>query len=86
VRSTKGSALRVWGLRIARRRGTAKAKVAVARKLAVSLRRMWIDGTDFRFGKEAAACDRMPKATGTSSPARAKRLVPAGTTSEALSP
>ena len=43
------------GLAIARRRGMAKAKIAVARKLAVILHRMWIDATDFRFGKETMA-------------------------------
>jgi hypothetical protein len=31
----------------------ARAKVAVARKLAAILHRMWNDGTDFRFAKEA---------------------------------
>ena len=36
--------------------GMRKAKVAVARKLAVILHRMWIDGTDFQWStKEAAA-------------------------------
>jgi transposase len=55
VRSSKWSALRVWGLAIARRRGMAKAKIAVARKLAVILHRMWVEGTDFRFGKTAVA-------------------------------
>jgi hypothetical protein len=34
---------------IARRRGAKRAKVALARKLAVIMHRMWIDGTDFRF-------------------------------------
>ena len=34
---------------IARRRGAKCAKVALARKLAVIMHRMWIDGTDFRF-------------------------------------
>ena len=32
-----------------------KAKVAVARKLAVILHRMWIDGTEFNWSKEIAA-------------------------------
>jgi hypothetical protein len=31
-----------------------KAKVAVARKLAVVLYRMWIDGTEFKWSKEVA--------------------------------
>jgi hypothetical protein len=34
IRSTKWSALRVWGMNIAKRRGMARARVAVARKLA----------------------------------------------------
>ena len=55
VRGRKWSALRDWGLAVAERRGMAKAKIAVARKLAVILHRMWIDGTDFRFGKEESA-------------------------------
>ena len=55
VRSRKWSRLRAWGMQIARRRGMARARVAVARKLAVILHRMWRDGTDFRFGAEPAA-------------------------------
>ena len=38
-----------WGLRIAKRSGFKKVKVAVARKIAVILHRMWVDGTDFRW-------------------------------------
>ena len=52
VRSKKWSSLRAWGTSIAKRRGMARARVAVARKLAVVLHRMWSDGTAFRFGKE----------------------------------
>jgi transposase len=55
VRSSKWSSLRVWGMAVAKRRGMARAKIAVARKLAVILHRMRVDGTDFRFGKEAMA-------------------------------
>jgi len=55
IRSTKWSALRAWGMAIAKRRGMARARVAVARKLAVILHRMWADGTEFRWGKQAAA-------------------------------
>lgn len=39
--------LKSWALGIARRRGARKAKVALARRLAVVLHRMWIDGTEF---------------------------------------
>lgn len=59
VRSRKWSSLRVWGLKIAKRRGMARARVAVARKLAVILHRMWRDETDFRFGKEPAGVRRV---------------------------
>ena len=40
------------GMKIAKHRGMARARGAVARKLAVILHRMWIDGAAFRFGKE----------------------------------
>jgi len=55
VRSKKWSSLRAWGMAVARRRGMARARVAVARKLAVILHRMWADAAEFRFGKEPAA-------------------------------
>lgn len=41
--------LRFWAMRIAKRRSVKLAKVALARKLAVILHRMWSDGTDFRW-------------------------------------
>ncbi len=48
--------LKAWGLRLVKRIGFLKAKVAVARKLAVILHRMWRDETDFIWSsKEAAA-------------------------------
>lgn len=43
------SSLRAWAMRIAKRRSLKAAKVALARKLAVVLHRMWVDGTDFRW-------------------------------------
>jgi transposase len=55
VRSTKWSSLRAWGMAAARRRGMARARVAVARKLAVILHRMRRDEADFRFGPAPAA-------------------------------
>jgi transposase len=39
---------------IARRRGMKKAIVALARRLAVIIR-IWVDGTEFRWTREAAA-------------------------------
>ena len=47
TRVPKWSVLKAWGMRLAKRNGLRKAKVAVARKLAVILHRMWIDGTEF---------------------------------------
>jgi transposase len=55
MRSTKWSALRAWGMNIAKRRGMARARVAVARKLAVILHRIWADGSEFRWGKQTVA-------------------------------
>ena len=54
TRSKKYSGIRVWGLGIAKRRGLRRAAVAVARKLAVLMRRIWADGTEYRWQREAA--------------------------------
>jgi transposase len=43
----KASGLKSWAMKLARRAGMKKAKVALARKLAVILHRMWVDGTSF---------------------------------------
>lgn len=43
------------GMKIAKHRGMARPRVAVARKLATILHRMWIDDAEFRFGHEPAA-------------------------------
>lgn len=55
IRCTKWSTLRAWGMQVAKRRGMARARVAVARKLAVILHRMWCDGSEFRWGKQPTA-------------------------------
>ena len=44
----KDQLLRGWALQIAARRGRHKAVIALARRLAVILHRMWCDGTDYR--------------------------------------
>jgi transposase len=54
TRATRFSALKRWALDIAKRRGMKRAKVALARKLAVVLHRMWVDATEFRWAKDAA--------------------------------
>ena len=37
------------------RRGMKKAIVALARRLAVIMHRIWVDGTEFRWTREQAA-------------------------------
>lgn len=51
TRVKRWSALKAWGAQISRRRGHKKAIIALARKIAVILHRMWIDGTEFDWGK-----------------------------------
>ncbi|BEU28461.1 IS110 family transposase [Paraburkholderia sp. 22B1P] len=53
-RSASWCTLKAWGKRLEKSRGHRRAVVAVARKLAVILHRMWIDGTDFRWGSMEA--------------------------------
>src|SRR6187200_1124700 len=55
VRSTKWSWLKAWAMQIARRRGMKKAIVALARRLAVIMHRIWVDGTEFRWTREQHA-------------------------------
>lgn len=55
TRSGRRSALKAWGTGIAERTGMRRAEVAVARKLAVVLHRMWRDGSEFRWSREVAA-------------------------------
>src|SRR5215831_16064174 len=55
TRSRKWSWLKAWGVRVAQRRGMRRAIVAVARRLAVILHRMWVDGSEFRWRKDSAA-------------------------------
>jgi transposase len=53
TRAVTGSDLKSWALGVARRAGMRKAKVALARKLAVVLHRMLADGTTFMASKVA---------------------------------
>jgi transposase len=55
LRSKKWSWLKAWAMQIARRRGMKKAIVALARRLAVILHRIWVDGTEFRWTRETVA-------------------------------
>jgi transposase len=54
TRIAKWSAIKAWSMRLAKRSSLRKAKVAVARKLAV-LHRMWLDGTDFNWSSQELA-------------------------------
>lgn len=51
MRSVASSEIKSWGLRLMRRKGRRRAVVAVARKLAVIMHRMWADNTEFRHGQ-----------------------------------
>ncbi len=55
TRTIKWSWLKAWGMKIARHRGMKRAIVAVARRMAVVMHRMWVDGTEFRWTNSAAA-------------------------------
>ena len=59
LRVRKWSALRAWGPRIAKRSSMLCAIVAVARKLAGILHRMWISETDFQIGFGAKVTQRL---------------------------
>jgi transposase len=49
TRTIRWSWLKAWGMKIARHRGLKRAVVAVARRMAVIMHRMWADGTEFRW-------------------------------------
>jgi len=55
TRPVKAEALKSWAMRLAARACKNKAKVALARKLAVILHRMLVDGTSFASDKAAMA-------------------------------
>jgi transposase len=55
TRSRKRSRLQAWGISVAKRRGMKRATVAVARKLAVIMHRIWVTGDQFDFGGPAVA-------------------------------
>lgn len=55
TRVVKWCWLKAWAMGIARRHGRKKANVALARRLAVVMHRMWVDGSEFRWTREATA-------------------------------
>lgn len=54
-RVRKWSAPKAWAAGMVKRVGGRKARVALARKLAVILHRIWVDGSEFRWTKEVTA-------------------------------
>ena len=48
------ASLKAWGMRLQRSKGRKRALVAVARKLAVILHVIWVDGTVFSFTEPEA--------------------------------
>jgi hypothetical protein len=55
LRSTKWSWLKAWAIQVARRRGMKKTIVALARRLAVIMHRIWVDGTEFIWTRQEVA-------------------------------
>jgi transposase len=55
TRVSRWSWLKRWGLEVLKRRGKMRAQIAVARRLAVIMHRMWLDDTDFRWQREPDA-------------------------------
>ena len=53
LRRCSGGRRSKLGTRLAKRIGSKKARVAIARKIAVILHRIWSDGTEFWWTKEA---------------------------------
>jgi transposase len=55
TRSKRWCKLRAWGMAVAKRRGLRRAVVAVSRKLAVLMHRIWADGSEFRWNTTEVA-------------------------------
>jgi transposase len=55
VRSSRWSWLKARAMQIAKRRGMKRAIVALARRLAVIMHCIWVDGTEFRWTREETA-------------------------------
>jgi transposase len=57
TRVKKWSWLKAWAVNIAKRGSLRRAIVALSRRLAVIMHRMWSDGTEFRWTRaDATAC------------------------------
>jgi transposase len=76
TRVPKWSALKAWGTGLAKRNGLRKAKVAVARKLAVILHRMWVDGSEFNCQRRRLSRSAHKEITGVPATPREKTSLP----------
>lgn len=54
TRTKRWSSIKRWGVEVAKRRGLKRACIAVARKLAIMLHRIWVTGTVFQWGGQEA--------------------------------
>lgn len=54
TRNIRFSTLKAWGMKLAKRCGFKKARIAVARKMVVILHAMWKTNTPFRWSQSAA--------------------------------
>ena len=55
TRSRRWNKVKAWGLKVLRKKEARKAAMAVGRKLAVVMHRMWINKTEFIYGEEPKA-------------------------------
>lgn len=62
TRVRRPSALQAWGRKLMRKRGFKRACVALARRMAVILHRMWVDGTEFRWAEPRRKGRAQPEA------------------------
>src|SRR5262249_14441492 len=85
-RITRFSKLQRLGIGVAQRRGSKRAKVALARKIGVVLHRMWIDGTTYRWAEASTLLAFHPVSGSTKSqPACVRRSTLLGATHDHVS-
>lgn len=61
TRTKKWSRLKAWGLKIERKKGTKAAAVAIGRKLAIIMHRMWMENTEFCYGDPKSKQEKKDK-------------------------
>jgi hypothetical protein len=47
--------MKAWAMNVAKKRGLAKARIALAGRIAVTLQKMWLTGEPFHWQKPGAA-------------------------------